>query len=158
MKKNLWLVLIIAVTMAVAGCETIPKQTKSPLELQAIQSKEFETSKKIAFAATLSVFQDMGYTVSSANLDTGLIAAKSPTKQDFQLFVGQRMTDIKATAFVEEIVQNRTKVRLNFVNSTQTSSGYGMKGERELPIETPEMYQDTFAKIQQGIFVRKNIN
>lgn len=95
---------------------------------------------------------------SSANLDTGLITAKSPTKQDFQLFVGQRMQDIKATAFVEEIVSNRTKIRLNFVNSTQTSSGYGMKGEHELPIEAPEMYQDTFAKIQQGIFVRKNTN
>lgn len=155
MRKNLWLVLAIAV--AVAGCEVMPKQTKSPLELQAIQAKEFETSKKIAFAATLSVFQDLGYTVSSANLDTGLITAKSPTQQDFQLFVGQRMKDIKATAFVEEIVQNRTKVRLNFVNSTETSGGYGMKGGHEAPIETPEMYQDTFAKIQQGIFVRKNI-
>lgn len=156
MKKSLWLML--AVVVAIAGCETMPKQTKSPLELQAIQSKEFETSKKVAFAATLSVFQDLGYTVSSANLDTGLITAKSPTKQDFQLFVGQRMQDIKATAFVEEIVPNRTKIRLNFVNSTQTSSGYGMKGEHELPIEAPEMYQDTFAKIQQGIFVRKNTN
>lgn len=153
--KSLWLVL--AITVAVAGCETMPKQTKSPLELQAIQSKEFETSKKIAFAATLSVFQDLGYTVSSANLDTGLITAKSPTKQDFQLFVGQRMIDIKATAFVEEIVSGRTKIRLNYVNSTQTSSGYGMKGEHELPIETPEIYQDTFAKIQQGIFIRKNV-
>lgn len=156
MKKSLWLML--AIVVAVAGCEAMPKQTKSALELQSIQSKEFETSKKIAFAATLSVFQDLGYTVSSANLDTGLITAKSPTKQDFQLFVGQRMQDIKATAFVEEIVSNRTKIRLNFVNSTQTSSGYGMKGEHELPIEAPEMYQDTFAKIQQGIFVRKNTN
>jgi hypothetical protein len=156
MKNTLWFVLVISVI--VSGCETMPEQTKSPLELHAIQSKEFEIGKKIAFAATLSVFQDLGYIVSSANLDTGLITAKSPTKQNFVPFVGQRMTDIKATAFVEEIVQNRTKVRLNYVNSSQTSSGYGMKGEREFPIETPEMYQDTFTKIQQAIFIRKNIN
>jgi len=157
MKKSLW--LLLAAVVVVSGCETMPKQsTKSPLELQAIQSKEFETSKKIAFAATLSVFQDLGYTVSSANLDTGLITAKSPTKQDFVPFVGQRMTDVKATAFVEEIVPNRTKIRLNYVNNTQTSGGKGQRGEREFPIEAPEMYQDTFAKIQQGIFVRKNTN
>ena len=152
--KNL--VLALVVLLAISGCESIPKSTKSPLELQSIQSKEFETSKKIAFAAVLSVFQDVGYTVSSANLDTGLITAKSPTKQGFQLFVGQTMEDIKATAFIEEIVANRTKVRVNLVSSKETSSGYGMKGGYELPIESPEMYQDVFAKIQQGIFVRKN--
>lgn len=155
MKKNLWIMLIMF--LAVAGCETIPVSTKSALELQAIQSKEFETSKKIAFAATLSVFQDIGYTVSSANLDTGLITAKSPTTQTLQIFVGQRMADIKATAYIEEIVPNRTKVRVSLVNSVETSGGYGMKGGHENPIETPEMYQDIFAKIQQGIFVRKNI-
>ena len=152
--KNL--VLALVVLLAISGCESIPKSTKSPLDLQSIQSKEFETSKKIAFAAVLSVFQDVGYTVSSANLDTGLITAKSPTKQGFQLFVGQTMEDIKATAFIEEIVANRTKVRVNLVSSKETSSGYGMKGGYELPIESPEMYQDVFAKIQQGIFVRKN--
>src|SRR3990167_6121539 len=99
MKKNLCLMLVML--LAIAGCETMPKATKSALELQSIQSKEFETSKKVAFAAVLSVLQDVGYTVSSANLDTGLITAKSPTKQGFQLFVGQTMEDIKATAFVE---------------------------------------------------------
>lgn len=154
MKKNLCLMLVIL--LALAGCETMPKPTKSALELQSIQAKEFETSKKIAFAAVLSVFQDVGYTVLSANLDTGLITAKSPTKAGFQLFVGQTMEDIKATAFVEEIVVNRTKVRINLVNSKETSSGRGMKGGSEIPIETPEIYQDIFAKIQQGIFVRKN--
>lgn len=154
MKKNLWIMLVAL--LALVGCETMPKSTKTALELQSIQSKEFETNKKVAFAATLSVFQDVGYTVSTANLDTGLITAKSPTKAGFQLFVGQTMEDIKATAFVEEIVANRTKVRINLVSSKETSSGYGMKGGYEIPIEKPEAYQDIFAKIQQGIFVRQN--
>lgn len=154
MKKNLW--IILGVLLVLGGCETMPKTTKTALELQSIQSKEFEANKKVAFAATLSVFQDVGYTVSTANLDTGLITAKSPTKAGFVLFVGQTMEDIKATAFVEEIVSNRTKVRINLVSSKETSSGYGMKGGYELPIEKPEIYQDIFAKIQQGIFVRKN--
>lgn len=136
------------------GCATSQGPTKSPLELQAIQSKEFETTKKMAFAATLSVFQDLGYVIESASLETGLITSKSPTKQSFVPFVGQVMTFVKATAFVEEITPGRTKVRVNLVESKNTSSGYGMRGEREVPIETPDTYQDLFAKVQQGIFVR----
>lgn len=154
MKRNIVLILLVA--LAMAGCETVPQSTKTPLELQAIQSKEFETSKKVAFAATLSVFQDVGYTINSASLETGLITAKSPTKQDFVPFVGQRMKDVKATAFVEEIVANRTKVRISLVNSSETSGGYGMKGGHEYPEENSEVYQDIFAKVQQAIFVRKN--
>ena len=156
MKRRL--ILLLAVIVSLVGCAPMPQQTKSSLELQAIQSKEFETSKKVAFAAVMSVFQDLGYTVSSASLDTGFISAQSPTKQDFQLFIGQRMTDVKATAFVEEISQGRTRVRLNFVTDVQTSGGYGMKGEHETPIEDPKTYQDAFAKIEHGIFIRQNVD
>ena len=156
--KKLLTFPLIASLMLIGGCATAPQSTKSALELQAIQSKEFETSKKIAFASTLSVFQDLGYVVGNASFDTGLINAKSPTQQSFVPFVGQVMKDVKATAFVEEIVPGRTKVRLNFVNSTQTSSGYGMRGERDQPIEDPQTYQDVFSKVQQAIFIRKNVD
>jgi hypothetical protein len=145
-------------SLGLVGCVTQPNQQKSALELQAIQVKEFETTQKIAFTSVLSVFQDLGYIVSSASIDTGLITAKSPTKQDFVLFVGQRMTDEKANAFIEQIAPNRTKIRLSFVKSEQTSSGYGMRGERDTPVQDPASYQNAFAKIQQSIFVRSNTN
>ncbi|WP_324780096.1 hypothetical protein [Thiobacillus sedimenti] len=149
---------LIASLLFTGGCAMAPQTTKSPLELQAIQAKEFETTKKVAFASTLSVFQDLGYVVGNANLETGLISAKSPTQQSFVPFVGQVMKDVQATAFVEEIVPGRTKVRLNFVNSTQTSSGYGMRGAHDQPIEDPQVYQDVFSKVQQAIFIRQNVN
>ena len=155
MKKNLLAILLLS--LVITGCETIPQSTKTPLELQSIQSKEFETTKKIAFAATLSVLQDLGYIVDSASFETGLITAKSPTKNKFVPFVGQQMTLVKTTAFIEEINVGRTKVRVNFVNSVSTSSGYGMKTENETPLETPDTYQDFYTKVQQGIFIRKNI-
>lgn len=157
MKKILAFPLVVSLLLA-GGCAVTPQSPKSALELQAIQAKEFETNKKTAFASTLSVFQDLGYVVGNANLDTGLINAKSPTQQSFVPFVGQVMKDVKATAFVEELVPGRTKIRLNFVNSTQSSSGYGMRGERDQPIEDPQMYQDVFVKVQQAIFIRKNVN
>lgn len=155
MKKKLFAILLLS--LVITGCQTTPTSTKTPLELQAIQAKEFETTKKVAFGAALSVLQDYGYIVDSASFETGLITAKSPTKNKFVPFVGQKMSLIKTTAFVEEITAGRTKIRVNFVDSVSTSSGYGMKTENEVPIETPDTYQDFFAKVQQGIFVRKNI-
>lgn len=151
--------LLSALMAVLSGCvHQEYKPTKSALELQAIQAKEFEISKKIAFASVLSVFQDLGYVVGSANHETGLITAKSPVQQSFVPFVGQVMKNQVATAFVEEIIPGRTKVRINVVNAEQSSSGYGMKGERETPIEDGAIYQDVFAKIQQAIFIRKNVN
>ncbi len=150
--------LLVASTLLLAGCVAPPKTQKTALELQAIQVKEFETSQKVAFTAVVSVFQDLGYTISSASLETGLITAKSPTKQEFVPFVGQQMSDEKANAFIEQIGKDRTKVRLSFVKSFQTSSGYGMRGEREIPVQEPEPYQNAFGKIQQSIFVRTNVN
>jgi len=136
------------------GCASTPESTKTSLELQAIQSREFDTTKKVAFASVLSVFQDLGYIVNSAEIETGLITAKSPTKGGLQLFVGQVMEDTKATAFIEELRPNKTTIRLNFVKSKETSSGYGMKSARETPIENPEVYRNAFVKIQEAVFIR----
>ncbi|MDP1659206.1 MAG: hypothetical protein Q8L73_07625 [Methylotenera sp.] len=154
MKKNLLIALLLS--LVVTGCQTVPKPTKTPLELQSIQAKEFETSKKIAFASTLSVFQDLGYIVESASFETGLITAKSPSQENFVPFVGIVVKYVKATAFIEEITPVRTKVRVNLLNS-KNATNRGQRREKEEPIETPETYQDLFAKVQQGIFVRKNI-
>lgn len=154
MKKNL--LVLVLLSLVITGCETIPKSTKTPLELQAIQSREFETSKKVAFAATLSVLQDLAYISDSASFETGLITAKSPMQNNFKPFVGRVMSTTKVNAFVEEISPGRTKVRINFVDSRYVQNSYGRQ-EKEDPIETPDMYQSFFAKVQQAIFVRKNI-
>ncbi len=148
---------VMVVLVFLTGCVASTGPTKTSIQLQAFQSKEFETTKKIAFASTMSVFQDLGYTIGTADLETGFITAKSPTKQSFVPFVGQKMEDVKATAFVEAMGEKISKIRLNFVNSTQTSSGYGMKGENEKPIEDPKVYQETFTKIAKAIFVRESI-
>lgn len=149
--------IISLVLILLAGCAAAPKEQKTSLQLQAFQSRDFETTQKIAFASVMSVFQDLGYAIGSADFDTGFITAQSPTQQTFVPFVGQKMTHVKATAFVEPMGTKRTKIRLNYVLSAQTSSGYGMKGEKEIPLEEPEKYQDSFEKIQKAIFVRENI-
>ena len=141
-----------------AGCATENKPTKTGLELQSFQRREFETPKKVVFASVLSVFQDLGYIVESADLNTGFITAKSPTKArtGWGENMGRKhfMTDTKATAFIEELRTNNTSIRLNFVETEEQTSGVGDKIVQDNPIEDPKFYEDVFAKIQQAIFVR----
>lgn len=66
------------------------------------------------------------------------------------------MEDTKATAFIEELRPNSTIIRLNFVKSKETSSGYGMKSARESAIEDSQVYQNAFQRIQEAIFIRKS--
>ena len=133
------------------------KPTKTSVELQAMQAKDFETAKEVAFASTMSTFQDLGYKVASADLATGFISAEGPTEGKFVPFIGQVMETLKATAFVESMGKNRAKIRLNFVNEMKSSSGYGMSGGNSVPVEEPQFYQDAFAKITKGIYLRENM-
>src|SRR5260370_1541259 len=113
--EHLWIALLLSLF---CGCVTEYRPTKSGLELQAFQKKEFETNKKIAFASVLSVFQDMGYTVSSASLETGFITSKSPTASG-PGFLGLStvMLHTNATAFGEELRPRSPSFTLKLVSS-----------------------------------------
>ncbi len=141
-----------------AGCtQQNYKSTKTSLELQSIQKREFDTSYKIAFASVVSVFQDKGYVVDTADSATGFITAASHKTSGFIAFVGQTIEYVKATAFIETMPSKKISARLNFVKHQETSSGYGMKGGNSVPIEEPKFYQSIFEKIQKAIFVRTSI-
>jgi len=66
------------------------------------------------------------------------------------------MKNRKATAFLESMPSKMIRIRLNFVDDEESSTGYGMKGGSTIPIEDPKLYQETFEKIQKAIFVRTN--
>lgn len=153
-----YLLFLLAVIFGVNGC--LPQNytpTKTSLELQAFQTKEFDTSKAVAFASTLSVFQDLGYIIESGDLESGLITGKSPTSRGM-VFGGATQEFRKATGFVETIGKNVTRIRVNFVDNVIASSGYGQTQRVDTPIEEPKLYQEVFNKIEKAIFVRKNIN
>ena len=154
--------IILFLIVFVGGCVTTRRIQKTSLDLQAFQLKEVETTKKIAFASVLSVFQDLGYIVDSADLDTGFITARSPANSGFVPFIGMVTKDTMATAFIEEFHSNIVKIRLNFVEEQESSGGYGMKSKKGKPIEDPLVYQNAFSRIQEAIFIRSatknNIN
>ena len=149
-----------------AGC-TPPPPALTPLEIQSLQTREFEHDKAIVFASTMSVFQDLGYIVSSADLDTGLITTESPATSDRaafparfailpELMVWSDVTSVrqtKATAFIERI-GNRSRVRLNFVVTRQASSVHGQTSRQDMPVLDAAVYRNAFERIANAIFVR----
>jgi len=133
----------------------------APLQIQAFQTKEFEADKTIVFGSVISVFQDLGYIVQSADRDTGFITAASPAgnKTGFWEAMGgvSSSGNTKATAFVEQIRPNFSTIRLNFVDSKKLSAMYGQTSEQEKPILDPKPYQIAFDKIENAVFVRSGV-
>lgn len=153
--------LIVAGCVAAAmltGCATGSRQAPTSLQIQAFQSKEFETAKGTAFGSVISVFQDLGYIVQSADKETGFITASSPSanKTGFWEAVGgvSSSGQTKATAFIEEVRPNYVLVRLNFVDTKRMSSMYGQSSDQDNPVLDPKAYQIAFDKIETAIFVR----
>lgn len=151
------LVLISLTLVGLGGCAgTSTKPQMTPLEIQSLQTREYEATKKVVFASVVSVFQDIGYTIENADYDTGLIKSLSATENSaFLTFMtgATKNTQTAANAFVEEI-GGIVKVRLTFVTKTRSSSAYGAQDQRDVPILDAAAYQSAFEKIENAIFIR----
>ena len=162
MKTYSRMLLIAIVALLATGCASAPPAAKSGIELQAYQAREFETSKRAAFSATMSVFQDLGFIIDDGDFDTGLITATGPTRRDemdvsdllAQVFAGtdtRGSTHRRATAFVEKMPSGLVRIRLNFVDNIVIVAG---TPQQSRPVQDPAFYQATFEQIDKAIFVR----
>lgn len=129
----------------------------SPLAIQQMQTRDFESDKSIVFSSVMTVLQDSGYRIGSADKETGLITGTASTngKTTWMPFVGfgrSKKTPV-VSAFIEEIGPKFTKVRLNFVMTKASSNGFGSNQDEE-PILDQSVYQQAFEKVDQAIFVR----
>lgn len=156
-KISSFLIIAAAVTIATpANAKKKPELT--PMELQALQSREFKAPKDQVFASFVAVFQDMGYQISQADMGSGFISAGSATtnKTSFWDALGgvQSSGASKATAFVEQMPSGYTRARLNFMNTKQSSSAWGRNSAADRPILDPKTYQVAFERIEQALFER----
>lgn len=151
------------VSLFLFGCATSePVATKTSLEIQAVQARNFDADKATTFRSVMSVLQDLGYVVGSASLETGFISAESPTQTDksavavFNSILGGIRSEGKTavTASVEEFGKE-TRVRLNFVDKRVRSGVYGQRAADELPVEDSKVYNNAFEKIGEAIFIRR---
>jgi hypothetical protein len=153
--KPVSLVLLVVFFVS-AGCATTGTPELTPLEIQSLQTREYEYDKEVVFPSVMSVFQDLGYTIKSADKDTGLITAESAATSDaaskFWLGVS-KVAQTCATAFIEEI-GTTTRVRLSFVVTNETSYSRGQTDRQDTPILNAEAYRNAFERIENAIFVR----
>lgn len=154
--------LSLVAALMLSGCAaSTPKQGLTSLQIQAFQTQEFEASKKDVFASVVSVFQDLGYIVENADVDTGFVTAASASvdKTGFWDLLGGVSSHGKtrATAFVDEVKPKFVNVRVNFVDTKNSSGVHGSATSRDTPIVTPEPYEIAFDKIADTLFVRQGV-
>ncbi len=152
------LLLALIATALLAGCVAQPKSTMTPLEIQSLQVREYEEPKEVVFNSVVSVFQDIGYTILSADMQTGFISTESATEDEtsfiaFVLGGWAKTAQTRATGFVERI-GDKTRVRLSFVEVTQRSSAYGQDRRKDVPILDAKIYENAFDKVENAIFIR----
>lgn len=173
--RHVAIALALPFVLLTSGCadllEDEPKKPAlTPLQIQSLQQRDLETGKDVAFASVVSVFQDLGYTIESADLATGFISAESLAKSEEDSDAIDLILDIladededydvttvqtKATAFVESFAEDRTRVRLSFVRNKSRSSGGGQVSEKDKQILDSEVYRNAFDRIETAIFVRE---
>lgn len=148
-------VVFLGVLLTLVGCVQSTLKPLTPLEIQSLQTREYEYSKDVSFASVISVFQDLGYTVRSADKDTGFVTAESAAKSDStsRFFGYSNVSQTVATAFVERIGR-MTRIRLNFVTSNNKSYGYGQTDREDVAILDSKVYQNAFDMIENAMFVR----
>lgn len=150
--------VVVSAILALSACATQSDQALTPLQIQAFQKHQFETTKGVVFGSVVSVFQDLGYIVESADVETGFITAASAATNKtgfWEAMGGERSSGkTRATAFVEELRADLVTVRLNFVDTEMLSTAYGQETRNDTPIVDPKPYQAAFDKIEQAVFVR----
>ena len=124
-----FLLAIPLLILTLTGCVTEQEINLTPLEIQSIQSRDYDKGKDIVFPSVMSVLQDLGYSIKAADIVTGLITAESTAKsnQAMKIWLGiTQVTQTNVNVFIEEI-KSKTKVRINFVNVVKESTSWGQE-------------------------------
>jgi hypothetical protein len=136
-----------------------------PLQNPAIQTHEFEAEKMLVMSSIMSVLQDLGYILESADQQMGLITASSPARRPGKLLSPSLIvngepivstTQARATAVIEELRPGIAAVRLNFVVSTY-SENQTVSSKRDEQVLDADTYAQAFARIQAAIDVRRGV-
>ena len=135
------------------------KTTMTPLEIQTMQTRSYESEYSVTFKSVMSVFQDLGFTVEIADKESGLIKASGTTESSgflYEFFTGYSATSqTVATATIEQIGK-QVSVRLSFTQIDKDSSWYGKEDREDTQILDFKIYQSAFEKIENAIFYREN--
>jgi hypothetical protein len=161
MKKLVLAAGIIGVLLTNSPAIAKKQPEISGLALQQMQSRDYEAGKSLSFPSVMTILQDSGYRILSADKDTGLITATASTKSKttWVPFVGFGKT--KKTPVVSAFIEDRgrgSRVRMNFILAKSKKGSYGMGWDDEEPILDPQVYRDAFERIDKEIFTRQALD
>lgn len=129
---------------SILGHQNKPEPSLTPLEIEALQTREYEASKARIFSSVISVLQNLGYTISLADQTSGLIKAKSLLKSSDHMNV---------TAFIES-ERKKTKLRLSFVKIVKTTYRHHGSEKDSTQVLDATLYQNAFEQIDSELVVR----
>lgn len=157
MKKFLIVASVLATSLSVSPAIAKKVPAISGLALQQMQARDYEVGKSITFPAVMTVLQDSGYRIQSADRDTGLITATASTKSktSWAPFVG--FSKSKKTPVVSAFIEDRgpgSRVRMNFILAKSKKGAYGMGWDDEEPILEQQVYREAFERVEKEIFTR----
>jgi hypothetical protein len=150
--------IVLATALTMLPVSSDAQSVVNTAQLHSLQQKLFNADKAVVFGSILDVFQDLGFSVASGDITSGLVVAESATvdKTSFWDAIGNvaGSGNIRATAFIETLPDKQTRVRLNFVSSKSASSAYGQNSRIDKPIADARLYQRFFSKIDEAMFIR----
>jgi len=119
---------------AILSNATVPRLHTSlgPAELRLLQSREFSTTKAIAYASVMHVLLDSGYRVLSADLTSGLITAAASTNSRLRLDpagIARTNQTPLASVFIDQRSAQSVHIRINFSVGRIASGQLAEQGE-----------------------------
>lgn len=165
MKKIIAFATATALAFSILTPDELSAKSKQPevsgLELQQIQTRDFEAPKDMVFASVMSVLQDSGYRIQSADLETGLITGVGSAKGKitYNLFwgFGKKKKSPVASVFIEKIGPEYTRVRISFVVATVKATVYSSQPADEDPVTDAAVYAQAFEQVEQAVFLRQSM-
>jgi type IV pilus biogenesis protein CpaD/CtpE len=160
---NVFILIVLACLFV--GCSSISDTPTSNISIQAMQTREFGCSYKDAFAAVVSVFHDLGFSIQTSDRKSGIVTAQSTISSKkatfaeimFEKVDTSHMSYIAADAHIDEIFDDRCSIRVSFVCHRKDVRATGFFSEESNHITDPEYYRNFFEKVDKNIFARQNL-
>ena len=142
-------------TSAIAAKPAQPAEL-SAAELSAVQAHSYAVPASVAFAATLSALQTLGYVDINASKDAGTISATTEAKAKVIYNIiwglGKKKLTQKASLLIEDAGPDKSLVRLNLITSESKARGiWGTSFTDGKMVKVAQPYNDFFAALDAEV-------
>lgn len=170
--KNLFLISTLSLCL-LSGCVKVPKNLLKPsgetLKLREAQSRTFDTySDKQLIRASISVLQDMGYTIKESSSEYGVLTA---VKEASAVSAGQVLGNVAMAVFCGETtpIDKTQFITATMVILDKSEQGKAVArttfqrvivrtddSQYAQTVTDPNVYQDFYEKLDKALFLEVN--